>query len=44
MSKICGALGCRNEADGKIPHNGRLVWTCEQCAGARHLLKTEGER
>jgi ribosomal protein L37AE/L43A len=29
---MCGALGCTNDADGRIERNGILVWTCQACA------------
>jgi len=30
--RICGALGCTNDADGKVEHNNTTVWTCKACA------------
>lgn len=32
QDRVCGALGCTNKAVGTVPHNGKVVWTCKQCA------------
>jgi Zn-finger protein len=37
--KICGALGCTNDAVGTVEYNGRTVWTCQECANREIEVK-----
>ena len=41
MDKICGSLGCGNDAVGKVYRNGAMVWTCANCASSGELIESE---
>jgi len=41
--RICGALGCTNDADGQIERNNTLVWTCKACAQRHGEVLIEDE-
>jgi Zn-finger protein len=41
--RICGALGCTNDADGTVEHNHVEVWSCRECADkhGKELIEDE---